>query len=351
MSSEDLLNVIGITASISLGLLLIGLSAFVIWLRKRFVDERLSVSLDAIRDLVRKQLTDTEHQIREVIGDAIRTVPAPPDLQGLAQAVTAIRDDLKRLEHQIREVIGDAIRTVPAPPDLQGLEEAVMALRDDLKHLTDADALRTVPAPPDVDVMWTGLGSPDLQGLAEAVTAMRDDLKRLTDADALRTVSAQLDLQGLAETVTVIRDDLKRLTDAAAVRVAVPVELPEKIAMTFDKWRDFPAHFLVLRAILREGAVSLDMLRTVAERYGIPEPFDSGVENLLQKGVLEGTLSDFRVPSDIRHPLLAWMTTNEPVLLEVAAHFSSVPSKDKADGEVQKALQGVRSALGRRLRI
>jgi hypothetical protein len=151
--------------------------------------------------------------------------------------------------------------------------------------------------------------------------------------------------------VTAIRDDLKRLTDAAAVRVAVPVELPEKIATTFHEWRDFPAHFLILRAILREGATSLDVLRQVADRYGIPEPFDGGVENLLKKGVLEGTLADFRVPSDLRHLLLAWMTTNEPVLLAVAAHFSSAPSTKKADGEVQKALQEVRNALGRSLRI
>lgn len=53
MSSQDLLNVIGVTATVSLGLLSIGLAAFAIWLSRSF-DKRSSAALEAIRDLARE---------------------------------------------------------------------------------------------------------------------------------------------------------------------------------------------------------------------------------------------------------------------------------------------------------
>jgi hypothetical protein len=251
-------------------LLSIGLGAFAIWLSKRF-DERSAAALDAIRDLARetRALIDVavsqQRDFSTKMLDSIlsrdpygRTV-APPVQEGPSALEEVVRKQLTDTEHRISEAIEDTIRRLPAQPNSQRLEQAVAS----------------------------------------------------------------------------IRNDIKRLTDAAAARITVPVELPEKIAVAFNEWRDFPAHFLVLFAILREGATSVGRLRKVADRYGIPEPFDGGVENLLKAGVLEGTLSDFRVPSDIQNLLLAWIEANEPVLLEVASHFRNAPSKDNVDGEVR----------------
>ena len=272
MSSQDLLNVIGVTATVSLGILSIGLGAFAIWLSKRF-EERSSAALEAIRDLARetRALVDVAvGQQREFSTKMLDSILSR-DPYGTGQSPTGggqtpleelVRKQLAETEQRIGQAIEQAVRKLPGQSDPKRLEEALAAVREGISHIVDA----------------------------------------------------------------------------AASRVASPITLPKEVAEAFKEWQIMPAHFVLLLAIIRERCRSSEDVKKVSERYGVPSPFDQGLRNLIDRGVLVGNEESFDVAPELRELLPAWLEANRPILDDLVAHYLRKGSESQPVGEVERAL-------------
>lgn len=279
MSSQDLLNVIGVTATVSLGILSIGLGAFAIWLSKRF-DERSSAALEAIRDLAR----ETRALVDVAVG-------------------------------QQREFSTKMLGSILSP-----------------------DPYGTAPLP-------GGVGQPALEELVRRQLAETEQRIGAAIEQTIRKLPGQTDPKRLEEALASVREGISRLADAAASRAASPVTLPKEVAETLKEWRSYPAHFVLLNAIVTEGCRSSEDVEKVSERYGVPTPFDPGLENLLARGILVGNASGFEVAPGLREVLSAWLAANRSGLDELVAYYRS--RSRKSPGPVKD----VENTLGLRFQV
>lgn len=119
----------------------------------------------------------------------------------------------------------------------------------------------------------------------------------------------------LQDALASIRHDISQLTEAAASTASSPITLPDPVVLAFRGWQEFPAHFPILAAIIKENAHSQSELEQLQDKYHFPGNFERGTENLLEAGVIHGSLSGFEIPAYLRGALEAWVDSNWPMMV------------------------------------
>ncbi|MBC7876373.1 MAG: hypothetical protein H7Y59_04305 [Anaerolineales bacterium] len=81
----------------------------------------------------------------------------------------------------------------------------------------------------------------------------------------------------------------------------------------------YPAHYLLLRAIVKSGAKSETELKKVLGKYRVPNGWNKkGISHLLENGLLTGTETEFEIPKENLQILTAWVESNSKILMQLA---------------------------------
>ena len=85
-----------------------------------------------------------------------------------------------------------------------------------------------------------------------------------------------------------IRGEIEKV-GAAANEVYSAVALTEKLKGDLVSFQNYPAHYLLLQAVLQTGSSSEKDLAKAQEKYRFPEGWRGGLQHLISTGILEGT--------------------------------------------------------------
>jgi hypothetical protein len=117
-------------------------------------------------------------------------------------------------------------------------------------------------------------------------------------------------------------------------------ELPPELRRILKSWQRYPANLLLLAAITKEGIHTKKELLARRAAYKILEPVDSGLRNLLQSGILQGSPETFRFSSAWELPLRRWVSENEAVLARLIEQSLGVGVNDPiSEEQLNTALQ------------
>lgn len=254
MTTEQLMSIISFAVTIGLGVISLALAIFVIWLSRHF-DEKSSNALDSIRELVSqvKGLTDV----------------------GVSQQKDFSTKMLDTIISTSRYGNPETIENEGNPEILQ--EIVRNQLSETETRITDA--------------------------VSKTVQNLVGDTKS--------------DPSELKNAITSIRKDIKQLTDKAATTLTSPVKLPINVKKQILEWLEFPAHFPILAAIAWESVNSQEELEAIKQKYGLPDEFEEGTENILNSPIIEGTIDNFKISPKVKQEFLAWVESNKAVLREL----------------------------------
>ena len=135
-----------------------------------------------------------------------------------------------------------------------------------------------------------------------------------------------------------IKKDISRLSDAAP-EISEAVNGPDKLRTALNDFRRWPAHYVVLEAILDSGAEGEKDFRDIAEDYNVPAGWERGISKLIAAGILEGTRKEFHVPDQFEVPLQLWRQRNEEVIGELQGLYRSKKKKGITPEEVKVGLK------------
>jgi hypothetical protein len=135
------------------------------------------------------------------------------------------------------------------------------------------------------------------------------------------------DPTSLNRAIEEIRADIRRLSEVAPT-LSASLSLPPTAEAALRRFQQFPAHYVVLAAIVRSGAKSEDELRAVAEEYNIPEGWEEGVQNLAEQGLLTRKNGTFEVPEAMKSPLAVWVDRNWQTLSALMASYRRKRAKE-----------------------
>jgi hypothetical protein len=128
-----------------------------------------------------------------------------------------------------------------------------------------------------------------------------------------------------------IRSEIGQLTGVAS-EISSVIQLPEPLRSALETFRKLPAHFVVLAAIIRSGAKTIDDIKKVESKFKIPEGYERGIENLLEKGLLESTKDGFKIPDAYNKPLEVWINRNWGLLSQLMnVYVSKEPGPASSD--------------------
>lgn len=138
----------------------------------------------------------------------------------------------------------------------------------------------------------------------------------------------------LRSAIESIKKDISRLSEAAP-EISEAVNAPEKLRAALNSFRKWPAHYVVLAAILDSGARGDREFRDIAEEYYVPAGWESGIGKLIASGVLEGSRKGFNIPDQFEIPLQLWWQRNKPLIEELQELYKSKKKKGITPEEVK----------------
>lgn len=138
------------------------------------------------------------------------------------------------------------------------------------------------------------------------------------------------------DAIDTIRREISRLSTTAQ-EVSSEALLPIAIRDRLRGYLDYPAHYILLAAIMRSGAKSLSDLETIQEQYHLPEGYDGGVRNLIDDRLLEGDLGAFSTTEDTQDALANWVDNNWPLLSRMIAYYAGKTEPGIRDSELSMA--------------
>ena len=122
--------------------------------------------------------------------------------------------------------------------------------------------------------------------------------------------------------IETIRSDIRKISEG--------VQEGTSVRETLRSFQPFPAHHVLLAAITRSQARSADEIEKAIHEYHVPmDGWESGFDNLVDAGLVRGTLYEFEVPPEKLPVISAWVDQNWPTLCELMAEY-----KNESGGEV-----------------
>lgn len=167
------------------------------------------------------------------------------------------------------------------------------------------------------------------QAEASIKGTVEDSIRRLVQEQAV-------DPQQTQEAIDAIKQDISRLS-ATAREASTEAVLPIAIRDRLERFKDYPAHYVVIAAILQTGATSLADLEAVRDKFHLPESLDEGVEHLINDHILEGELEGFSIAEDNKGALKSWLDLNSRHIARLIDHYSA-RSEDIGVGEPERMI-------------
>jgi hypothetical protein len=108
-----------------------------------------------------------------------------------------------------------------------------------------------------------------------------------------------------------LKEQIKNVADQTVIEVksmfAIPTDLKE-ILLSFYR---FPAFYMVIYALVRSKATSIDRLKSFSRKYYLPGDWENGaIPQLFEKEILLGTESKFSINEDFQEHLDNWVDQN-----------------------------------------
>lgn len=146
------------------------------------------------------------------------------------------------------------------------------------------------------------------------------------------TINLQLDETKDAQVLNKkVRADISKSIENAEIdyiSIKQKLELPNNIKYALESFKAFPAHYILLRAILLSNSKSVSELEKYVDEYSIPIGWESGpIDSFITKGLLEGNQEEFHIPEKLVQPLYFWVDKNNEnfkKLLNIYAHKSQL---------------------------
>lgn len=134
-----------------------------------------------------------------------------------------------------------------------------------------------------------------------------------------------------------IRAEIKSLASQAATTASSSALVSESMKKKLMEWKDLPSHYQVIAAIVKENVTSEEQLRKHMSKYNIPEPIKHGLDNLLQAGILCGTLESFEISPQFKTFLPDWVNRNWSTINKIIGIMSAADLSEK--GPVKKSIK------------
>lgn len=108
-----------------------------------------------------------------------------------------------------------------------------------------------------------------------------------------------------------LKNQIKNATNQTFVEVrsmyAIPTDLKEILLSFFT----FPAYYMIIYAIVRSGATSIDKLKSLLKKYYLPGDWEKdGMPKLFEKKILEGNDDKFNINPKHKEHLQNWVDQN-----------------------------------------
>ena len=212
--------------------------------------------------------------------------------------------------------------------EIRGLADVTVSQQKDFSTKMLDSILRGGPYGEDPSVREKGTALEQVvraqleQSELRIVDGMEKKMKQLSVRHEISSKMVQQIVDG-------VKDDLSTLRDSVASAVSSSTTIPEELRLTLLKWQNYPAHYLILAAIVG-GANSLQDVESVSSSFGIPEQIDMGLDNILSSGLLTGSAESFTVRQDLAAPLAGWIDANWRVLSEMKAVARRSPNDEDA---------------------
>jgi len=221
-----------------------------------------------------------------------------------------------------------------------GALDAVKSLATEIRSLIDATVAQQKEFSSRMldSILEKGPYGRSAADVQKEANAMEEVVRRQLDetekriADSVESKIRSLKKEDRTDPATIqrmvdsIRNEIRMLADQAASTVSASAKVSESLKKMLMRWIDRPAHYQLLAAIISENAMSEEQVRKHREKYGIPEPLEAGLSNLLDAGILVGTRDTFQVPTNLSAPLAAWVDRNWPIINKLK-HVEGVEDK------------------------
>lgn len=124
----------------------------------------------------------------------------------------------------------------------------------------------------------------------------------------------------LQQVVNAIKSDIGTISEAAPT-ISSELTLPTSTKNALKYYLDFPAHYVVLAAIVKNNANSFGDVSEVAEEFALPGSWESGINNLIDRDILEETETGFKVPDKLLNPIKTWVDKNKEHINELMVSY------------------------------
>ncbi|WP_373032965.1 hypothetical protein [Sulfurovum sp.] len=136
----------------------------------------------------------------------------------------------------------------------------------------------------------------------------------------------------IEKTITDIKNEISNMKKTA-IDLSSSFKLPKTVKEQLLEWRDFPAHYLVLACIIKEKITSIDKLEEYESSYNLPSGYQSGLQNLIDSGIINGNINKFSIPIENIDSLSIWVENNWILLEKLMKNYSNKEENTVTDYE------------------
>jgi predicted transcriptional regulator len=129
-----------------------------------------------------------------------------------------------------------------------------------------------------------------------------------------------------------IRSDIKELRETAS-DASAGFATTEDLRSILTKYKSTPAHYALLAAILKTNANSVTELDRARSKIFFPRHHDSGVRNLIEDGILVGSMDDFDIREELRGQLEDWVDANWSSIRRLSEYYREEESRRSEEEE------------------
>lgn len=146
------------------------------------------------------------------------------------------------------------------------------------------------------------------------------------------------DTEELNKKIEKIRESINEITNESIRKVFLPIELKN----TLLEWKQFPAYYLLINAILKTGANTIKSIEEASKKYFIPGKWEEvALPELEEKGIIRWkTKEAFEMNQDYLDALSKWISHNYTVISSIEKELKITASAD--DNEKSRQREKIR---------
>lgn len=119
-------------------------------------------------------------------------------------------------------------------------------------------------------------------------------------------------------------------------------KLPSDLKNSLERFKEFPAHYILLRGIILSNSKSKDDIGKNVDKYSIPKGWDNNViEKFIKMKILEGTPENFYFPKEFIIPLQYWVIKNKSAFDKIIAVYKFKKNNVVTDAERKISIEEI----------